>query len=67
MNKLIFTLKNDFGSDIVLIADNHKDLEDYLKETYGWYRVEVKEDSVVVKMSQWYENEFASLEWAKHV
>jgi len=34
INKLVFTLKNDFGSDIVLIANNHKDLEDHLKENY---------------------------------
>lgn len=31
MNKLVFTLINDLGNDIVLIANNHKDLEDYLR------------------------------------
>ena len=67
MNKLVFTLKNDFGSDIVLIANNYKDLEDYLTEKYDWYRTEVKEDSVIIKMREGYENEFASLEWVKHV
>ena len=67
MNKLVFTLKNDWGSDIVLIANNHKDLEDHLKENYDWYKVEVKEDSVIIKSCEGYENEFASLEWVKHI
>ncbi len=67
MNKLLFTLKNDWGSDIVLIANNHKDLEYHLKESYDWYRVEVKEDSVIIKMREGYENEYAILEWVKSI
>tara|TARA_Y100000389_G_C17454662_1_gene517265 strand:- start:1150 stop:1353 length:204 start_codon:yes stop_codon:yes gene_type:complete len=67
MNKLVFTLKNDWGSDIVLIANNHKDLEDYLNSNYGWVRIEVKEDSVIIKEREGYENEIATLEWVKHI
>ena len=65
MNKLVFTLKNDWGSDIVLIANNHKDLEDYLNANYDWVRIEVKEDSVIIKERD--ENEIATLEWVKHI
>ena len=67
MNKLVFTLKNDWGSDIVLIANNHKDLEDYLNANYDWFRIEVKEDSVIIKAREGYENEIATLEWVKHI
>ena len=67
MNKLVFTLKNDWGSDIVLIANNYKDLEDYLKSNYDWFRIEVKEDSVIIKEREGYENEIAILEWVKHI
>jgi len=67
MNKLVFTLRLGFNSDIVLIANNHKDLEDYLIENYNWYKIEVKEDSVIIKMNEGYENDFASLEWVKHI
>ncbi len=67
MNKLVFTLKNDWGSDIVLIANNHKDLEDYLNSNYDWFRIEVKEDSVIIKEREGYENEIATLEWVKHI
>jgi hypothetical protein len=67
MNKLVFTLKNDWGSDIVLIANNHKDLEDYLNSNYDWVRIEVKEDSVIIKEREGYENEIATLEWVKHI
>jgi len=67
MNKLVFTLKNDWGSDIVLIANNHKDLEDYLNSNYDWVRIEVKEDSVIIKEREGFENEIATLEWVKHI
>ena len=67
MNKLVFTLKNDWGSGIVLIANNHKDLEDYLNSNYDWFRIEVKEDSVIIKEREGYENEIATLEWVKHI
>ena len=67
MNKLVFTLKNDWGSDIVLISNNHKDLEDHLKESTDWHSIEVKKDCVIIKMREGYENEIASLEWVKHI
>ena len=67
MNKLVFTLKNDWGSDIVLIANNHKDLEDYLNSNYDWVRIELKEDTVIIKEREGYENEIATLEWVKHI
>ena len=67
MNKLVFTLKNDWGSDLVLIANNHKDLEDYLNKNYDWYKIEVKEDSVIIKEREGYENVIALLEWVKHI
>jgi len=67
MNKLLFKLERDFNDDITLVSNNHKDLEDYLKENYDWYKVEVKDDSVIIKEREGYENEFASLEWVKHI
>ena len=67
MNKLLFTLRNDFGSDISLIANNHKDLEDYLNSEYDWVWIEVKEDSVIIKMGEGYEREVANLHWVKHI
>lgn len=65
MNKLVFTLKNYWGSDIVLIANNHKDLEDYLDSNYDWFKIEVNEDSVIIKEREGYENEIATLEWVE--
>ncbi len=67
MNKLVFTLNLDWGDDIVLIANNHKDLEDYLNSNYDWVRIEVKQDSVIIKEREGYENVIASLEWVKHI
>ena len=67
MNKLLFKLERDFNDNITLITNNHKDLEDYLNENYNWYKIEVKEDSVIIKEREGFENEIALLEWVKHV
>tara|TARA_B110000977_G_scaffold39060_1_gene52397 strand:+ start:336 stop:539 length:204 start_codon:yes stop_codon:yes gene_type:complete len=67
MNKLVFTLKNDFGSDMVLIANNHKDLEDHLKESTDWHSIKVEADCVIIKRRKGYESEIALLEWVKHI
>ena len=67
MNKLLFKLERSFNENITLITNNHKDLEDYLNENYDWYKIEVKEDSVIIKEREGYENDTALLEWVKHV
>ena len=67
MNKLVFTLKNNWGSDMVLISNNHKDLEDHLKESTDWHSMEVEADCVIIKMRKGYESEIALLEWVKHI
>jgi len=67
MNKLLFKLERSFNENITLITNNHKDLEDYLNENYDWYKIEVKEDSVIIKECEGYENDIALLEWVKHV
>ena len=67
MNKLLFKLERNFNDNITLIANNHKDLEDYLNKNYDWYKIEVKEDSVIIKEREGYENDIALLEWVKHV
>ena len=64
-NKLLFKLKINFGSEINLIADNHKDLEDYLNSNYDWYKIKVNEDSVAITERQGYESELGTLEWVK--
>jgi hypothetical protein len=67
MNKLLFKLERNFNDNITLITNNHKDLEDYLNENYDWYKIEVKEDSVIIKEREGYENDIALLEWVKHI
>jgi|TARA_R110000823_G_scaffold77371_3_gene176780 hypothetical protein len=67
MNKLLFKLERNFNDNITLITNNHKDLEDYLNKNYDWYKIEVKEDSVIIKEREGYENDIALLEWVKHV
>ena len=66
MNKLIFTFKQQFNEDIILISNNHKDLEDYLKSKYNWHYIEVKNESVVIQKRYCSETEVASIKWVKH-
>lgn len=67
MNKLVFILKRDFNDIIMLIANNHKDLEDYLNKTYDFYMVIVRDDSVEIVEREGYEHIFGELTWAKHI
>lgn len=67
MNKLLFTLERDWDDPIILVANNHKDLEDYLRTNYDWYSIEVKEDHVNIKTRLGYETEVAQLKWVKHI
>lgn len=69
MNKLLFKLERNFNDNITLIANNHKDLEDHLNRTlpFGWYKLEVKEHSVMLQECEGCEMEFVSLEWVKHI
>lgn len=67
MNKLVFTLKRDFGSDVRLISNNHKDLQEYLDNNFDWYLKEVKEDTVVIQELPGYSREYATLHWVKHI
>jgi hypothetical protein len=67
MNKLLFKLNIPFGISITLIANNHKDLEDYLKENYNFHSIEIKEDSVIIQSERGYEKDYGTLEWVKHI
>lgn len=66
-NKLLFQLDINFGEKIKLVANNHKDLEDYLRENYDWYKITVYDDYVRIIERQGYESEVASLEWIKEI
>lgn len=67
MNKLLFTLKRDYNDSIILVANNHKDLEDYLRSNYDFHVVIVRDDSVSIIEREGYETEFGTLEWIRHV
>ena len=70
MNKLLFKLEIPFGTSgtsITLIANNHKDLEDYLRENYDFHSIEIKEDIAIIQEVRGYEKDYVTLEWVKHI
>jgi len=67
MNKIIFRLEREYNDDLLLVANNHYDLEDYLKKNYDWYSIEVKENIVIIKEREGYENVLASIRWVKQI
>lgn len=67
MNKLLFTYERQFNDDIEIIANNHLDLEEYLKENYDWFLIVVKEDHVVIRERDGFEKEYAQLKWIKQI
>ena len=67
MNKLLFKLEIPFGTSITLIANNHKDLEDYLRENYDFHSIEIKEDIAIIQEVRGYEKDYVTLEWIRHI
>jgi len=67
MNKLLFKLEIPFGTSITLIANNHKDLEDYLRENYDFHSIEIKEDIAIIQEVIGYEKDYVTLEWIRHI
>jgi len=67
MNKLLFVYRRDFNEPITLIANNHKDLEDYLESKYDFYKISVKNDCVEIVARPGYDTDIATLEWVKHI
>lgn len=67
MNKLLFILEIDFCDDIKIIANNHKDLEDYLSKNYDWYDFEMTEDNIIIETRKGYSKDYGTLTWVKHI
>ena len=67
MNKLLLTLKRDYNDSIILVANNHKDLEDYLRSNYDFHKINVNDDSVIIVARAGYETEYGTLEWIRQV
>lgn len=67
MNKLLFKLDIDFGEKITLIANNHRDLEDYLRENYDWFWVNVYDEQVAIREREGYDIIYGTLEWVKSI
>lgn len=69
MNKLLFTLEQHWGENIVLVANNEKDLGDYLRQELGYNHVSfcIDEASVDIKKEDWSEWESGKIKWIKHV
>jgi hypothetical protein len=62
-NKLLFTLERNFNETIKLVADNRKDLEDYLHSKYNWHKIAVSDDLVRIIEREGYDTVYATLEW----
>ena len=67
MNKLLLTLKRDYNDPIIVVANNHKDLEDYLRENYDFHEITVRDDSVSIVACAGFTTEYGTLDWIRHV
>ena len=68
MNKLLFTLKECWGQDLVLVANNEKDLEDYLRQELDYSHVSFDSGGQVnLKKREWSDYETGETLWIKHV
>jgi hypothetical protein len=67
MNKILFHYERQYNDNIILIANNHRDLEDYLKANYDWYNISVTEDSVCIVELPGCATDYTELKWVKHI
>lgn len=67
MNKLLLTLKREFNDDIILVANNHKDIYDYLQKEYDFHKITIGEDYISIIAREGFASEYGTLTWIKHV
>lgn len=67
--KLYFKLERDFNDDIEVIANNHVDLENWLKAKYNIKvtHINVEDDEISVKVPNDTATYFAELKWLTHI
>lgn len=67
MNKILFIYKRQFNENITLIANNTRDLKDYLIDNYNFDDVVV--GSVYISIKDYYSDEYEVVifEWVKHI
>jgi hypothetical protein len=63
----LFHYNVDFGEDIILIANNHKDLEDYLESELKYVNVRVTDTQAIFKEREWTDTSVVELKWIKHI
>lgn len=68
-NVLLFRYKPDFSDEIVLVADNHLDLQEYLEKELDWEVIEIdtKEQRCYFKERDWSEVEQAECRYIKKI
>ena len=66
MNLLLFVWQRQFHDDVIVVANNHKDLEDYLN-TLGLYNVEIASEYVRITACAGYERDYIELKWVRKV
>jgi hypothetical protein len=67
MNKILFYYERQWDENIILIANNHRDLEEYLKSNYDWHNISVTEDSVCIVELPGCATDYVELKWVKHI
>ena len=66
MNKLLMIYERDFNDDIVIVANNHKDLEDYIL-SLGFNCITMYSDYCTIQEKQGEHSHEAELKWIKHI
>ena len=67
MNKLLVTIEIDFSESIIFVANNHKDVEEYLTKECDFYSVTIGDDFVIIQQRPGYEKISGTLKWIKHI
>jgi len=64
MNKILFNYNED---DIILVANNEKDLLDYFEKNFDWYNVEIVDNKFVITERPGFATVYVDIVWVTHI
>lgn len=65
MNKILFNYNEQ--DDIILVANNEKDLLDYFEKNFDWYNVEIVDNQFAITERPGFATVYVDIVWVTHI
>ena len=67
MNKLLFIWERFFNTNVEIIANNEKDLQEYLESNFDLCHFKIIDNQVQLRERNSSDTEYIDLKWIKHI